>query len=979
MALSEQRNTTRTERGPADEERTFLFTDIEGSTQLWDTYPVAMRAALARHDTLLHEVAREFGGEVFKTVGDAFCIAFHGPQAAIEAAVEAQRRLQENSWGEVGAVRVRMGIHVGCVEARDNDYFGPPLNRAARLRDAGNGGQILVSDAVMRMLPALPPGVTANDEGEHELKGLEGDPLRLYQLYVNGLPHDTRKLRTRSVHPHNLPPPTSAFVGRQAEARTVRQLLSQPGVRLVTLTGMGGTGKTRLAIEVAEQVLGRYPAGIWFADLAPLSDPALVMPTLLRACGLEQDPTAPPVQQLAAHFSSEPGLLVLDNFEQVEDAADDIAALLRSTRHLQILVTSRVLLHLSMEHEYPVPPLRGEECISLFVTRARQARPDLDDSEGAARESIRALCEQLDGMPLAVELAAAQARTLSPTEIREALDRRFQVLATRMRDLPPRHRSLRGAIDWSYDLLTEEERALFRSLSVFVGGFTAEAVGEVCSEVLSLPTAAVSGLLEELRGKSLLRRETIPSGLRAEGAASTPDGAQAVRYLLLESLREYGRERLEREEPERLSRLEEQHIACYVHLAGAQGGRLTGVGQREAVRTLEAEIANLRAAMERALTQGKVEAAARCVVALRRFWEKGWAREAWERLEAVITRRGEIAEPALETELLFVAGCVAWALARTDRAMKLFEESAALSRIHDNAEGEAKALTGMGAVAYRRGDLDQADHHYERALELKRKLGDRQGEAALLNNQGVQAVARGDYARATALFERCLAINHELGDDSRAVNTWNSLGSAAAALGDTERARRAFETMLQLIDKGGDDPMNRGCALLNLGTLALQEGDYTEAGRLLAEARDTLLPTEYRPAIAECLSGLGLVAAHGGETLRAFTLCREGLHLHRESQDRNGMASALEALAEAAVAVPNPDPDAALLFLETASDLRRETGARHTPPEAALVARTEEAARGSATGRGITLSVTTPDARLTAAFAEADRLWSSAA
>jgi predicted ATPase/class 3 adenylate cyclase/Flp pilus assembly protein TadD len=910
----------------SDLNRAFLFTDIEGSTQLWENYPVAMRTALARHDALLHQVAKQENGHVFKTIGDAFCIVFTDVREAVVAAVEAQRLLHAETWGEVGAIRVRMGVHVGTVEARDNDYFGPTLNRVSRLRDAGNGGQLLLSETVVQQVGELPPGVSLSDEGEHELKGLEGDPQRLFQVVIEGVPQDGRKLRTRSVHPHNLPATTTAFVGRQAEARAVRKLLAEPGVRLVTLTGMGGSGKTRLALEAAGDALGRYPGGVWLADLAPLSEPGLVLPTVLRACGLEPDPSRTPIQQLAEHFLETPALLVLDNFEQVEDAADDLAALLRLSRTLQVLVTSRVLLNLSMEHEYAIPPLRADECATLFLTRARQARPDLEVTE-EVQASIAAICAQLDGMPLAVELAAAQVRSLSPADIQEALGRRLQVLSTKMRDLPPRHRSLRGAIDWSYDLLTEEEQAVFRGLSVFVGGFTPSAAEVVCGKTMGVQSSIVD-LLDELSGKSLLRRE----GNRE---------SDRVRYLLLESLREYGHEKLEQGETDLLHRLEDGHVAYYLNLSEEQEPLLRGVGQTEASQTLESEIANLRAGIDRALGAGAVETAARYSVALRRFWERGWGREALERMERILAQQSKISDGCLRAELLFVAGCVAWALAANEKAMRYFQNSADLSRALGNAEGAARALTGMGATAYRRGDLDDADRFYEEALALKRELGDRQGEAALLNNQGVQAVARGDYHRAQTLFAQCLAINEELGDGARAVNTWNSIGIVADALGEIEQARDAFTRMLSLIEQSGGDPMNEGRALCNLGGLAIQEKDYPTARRLLEEARTILVPIEDKAAIAECLSGLGLVAAQEGDAESALRLCQEGLFLHQQNEDKKGMASALEMLAEV---VAESIPASALQFLRTAEGLRQETGARRTPFEAQRAVRVEAVA-----------------------------------
>jgi predicted ATPase len=362
---------------------------------------------------------------------------------------------------------------------------------------------------------------------------------------------------------------------------------------------MGGMGKTRLALDVAGDLLEMHPEGVWFLDLAPFATPSLLLPTLLRICGLKPDPAKTPLEQLSQHFREANALIVLDTFEQVADAADDIAALLRATNYLRVLVTSRSLLELSMEYEYVVPPLRAADCAALFEARAQQAMADfiLDD---ATRPAVEAICARVDNLPLSIELAAAQMRSLPLAEIQEALEISMDVLATRMRDLSPRQRSLRGAIDWSYSLLTEDARSLFRSLSVFVGGFTLAAAEEVCG--IPCGIRPVAPILERLRSSSLVREEagTQPTDEVEDGNATlAADSSHQKRYSLLESLRQYGQELL-LAEADQAQLLSQAHIRFFLEYAKEQDALLRGVGQKKAKDALEVEVANLRAAMDRA-------------------------------------------------------------------------------------------------------------------------------------------------------------------------------------------------------------------------------------------------------------------------------------------------------------------------------------------------------------------------------------------
>jgi predicted ATPase/class 3 adenylate cyclase len=931
----------------ANQEYTFLFTDIEGSTALWEKYPVAMRSALARHDTLLREAAQRHSGDVFKTIGDAFCVAFPTAADGLAAAVETQQNLFAEDWGEVGSIRVRLALHCGSAEHREGDYFGPPLNVTARLRDAGHGGQILLSEEMRTQFPPAPapPGIVFEDCFEHPLRGLE-QPVHIFQVSIPGLPTEFPRLRTDldGFYQHNLPADTTSFVGREAESVAVRDLLTRKAARLVTLSGAGGVGKTRLALSIAEQILWRYRDGIWYVDLAVLSGAADLLPAIARTCGLKEDPAKTPAAQVAEHFRTAKALLVLDNFERYSDAADDIAALLRTTERLQVLVTSRELLYLSMEHEYPVPPLADKECSALFAARAAQVQPDFTLDDAATHAEVEALCARLEGMPLAVELAAAQMRQMTVAEIREALDQRLEILSTRMRDLHPRHRSLRSTIDWSYDLLSETEQCLFRALSCFTGGFTAEAVRRVCGEACGIITPnqraasainAVKDALQTLREKSLVRQDQINAEIYGESPA---DGA---RFSLLESLREYGQEILDSEDTALRDDLRARHLTYFLDLVESQEPLLSGKGQLAATILLEREAANIRAARDRALVNTAWETAVRFGKGLRRFWSnRGWLREGQAFLDRVLEHEQAISAPAQRAELFFVAGHLNWSGARSALATTLLERCVSLCRetappFAGAATLEGRALTVLGMAAYARGEMDAADRYYADALIVRRAQSDVPGEAALLTNIGIQALERGRCEKAMEMFEQALPLRQQQGDQEMIANLYNCIGAAAEGAGDHERAHDAFTTSLTLFEESGGT-LYAAHARINLGDVAVHRERWTEAKTFYEAALNVLRPEEESRGVSECLIGLARVALARNETENAVTLTGEALALYRLTSNRKGLAVALEMLAEAAEAVSNTP--AARHFFLTAQSLREETGVPPSPQQARHIA-----------------------------------------
>lgn len=771
---------------------TFLFTDLEGSSRLWEEQREQMQRALARHDTLLREVIESHGGHVFKTMGDAFCAAFADPAGAVAAALSAQQALATNGDLATGAgpLRVRMALHTGTAEQRDGDYFGPPLNRVFRLLSAAHGGQVLLSRVTCELVrDALPEGASLLDLGEHRLKDLIR-PEHAFQLLAPDLPADFPPLRTLDLHPHNLPAQPTPLVGREKELRETLERLQQERVRLLTLTGPGGIGKTRLALQLAAEQIESFPDGVFFVNLAPLTDPALLPSAVAQAIGVREEAERPLTETLRAHLQGKRLLLVLDNFEQITPAAPLVAELLGGAAGLKVLVTSRIPLHLRGEQEYPVPPLALPDlhhlpplgrltqyaAVRLFIERAQGVKPDFAvTSENAP--AVAEICVRLDGLPLAIELAAARIRILPPQAMLARLHDRLKLLTGGARDLPERHQTLRGAIEWSYDLLSEDEKRLLRRLAVFLGGRTLEAIEQVCNGEGDPSAGSGQGLdllegVSSLVDKSLLRQE--------ENAEGEP------RFLMLETIHEYALEKLEESaEAEEIGR---RHAEFFLALAEEAEPQLWGAAQGQWLVRLEAEHANLRAAISRTLARGEDELAGRLAGALWGFWTaRDQLREGRRWYAEMLAREG--LSPRTRAKALYGAGGLAWRQGELAVAQPLFEESLALCRELEDARGIATALSGLGILAGERDEIDRAQALYEEALARCRELGETGQVATLLNNLGTLADRRQEYARAESLYRESLGLARQAGHADGVSLALLNLAELARRQGDLPGAR----------------------------------------------------------------------------------------------------------------------------------------------------------------------------------------------
>ncbi|HEY7908856.1 MAG TPA: adenylate/guanylate cyclase domain-containing protein, partial [Thermomicrobiales bacterium] len=588
---------------------TFLFTDIAGSTARWEHDAEAMRGILARHDALLGTAVDTHGGVVFKTVGDAFYAAFTDAPAALDAALAAQYALFAEDWGSGDPLRVRMALHTGSVEARDGDYFGRPLNRVARLLSAGHGGQTLVSGATEELIrDTLPPGVALRDMGEARLKDLLR-PEHIYQIVAPDLPADFPPLKTLDARRTNLPAQATMLVGREREAEAVVALLRRDDVRLLTLTGPGGTGKTRLALQVAAECVESFPDGVFFVPLADVVDPARVAFQIAETLGVTEGGGQSLTERLHAFVRGQQLLLVLDNFEQVAVAGTAVAHLLAAAPGLKALITSRAALRVYGEREYPVPTLplpnprrlppldqlMRNESVRLFVARAQEVKADFALTPANAK-TVAEICYRLDGLPLAIELAAARTKLLTPQALLERLTHSLRVLTGGARDLPARQQTLRGAIDWSYTTLDAGEQALFARMAVFAGGGTLSAIETICNADGALTVEIIDGL-SSLSDKSLLHQVEVGEG--------------EPRFAMLGTIREYALERLE--ERGELIALRHARTAYYLALAEEAEAALTGAAQGVWLARLEAEHDNIRVSLRNSLEAGEHETAVRLV------------------------------------------------------------------------------------------------------------------------------------------------------------------------------------------------------------------------------------------------------------------------------------------------------------------------------------------------------------------------------
>jgi predicted ATPase/class 3 adenylate cyclase len=887
---------------------TLLFTDMQDSTLLVQRLGDRWPDVLAACRRLLRGVFRRYHGREVDTQGDAFFVVFPRATEAVAAAVEMQRALSSYDWGSEGAgditVRWRVGAHTGEPRRTDEGYAGLDVHLAARICSAGHGGQVLLSQTTRDLVAhTLPEGVDLRDLGARQLKGLPRIS-QLFQLVIPGLPADFPPLKTLETLPNNLPTPPSTLIGREREVAAISQALLREGTQLVTLTGPGGVGKTRLALQVAASLTERFPDGVWFVALAPIWDSGRVIPAIAQTIGLREAPDRSPLRHTQDHLLAKKTLLVLDNFEQVIEAAPAVAELLAVCPRLKILVTSRERLHVRAERDTPVAALALPDTsrlpdlddltqypsVALFVERAQAVKPEFEVTAANAR-AIANICARLDGLPLAIELAAARTNLFPPHALLARLTRRLSILTQSVRDAPERQQTLRHTIQWSYDLLSEAERRLFRRLAIFAGGcsFDAiEAVSAACGDDPSLVVDVLTSLLD----KSLLRQIAL------EG--------EDMRLSMLETVREYAWDMLAASDE--LDRARQAHAAYFQDIAAQAARELRGSRVTEWLKRLNGEQDNLRAAvawaLEPAHDASRLESAFNIGDTLARFCDlRGLYSEGRDILDQLVARRADVAPP-IQARTLFHAAEVASAQADYDEAEAWYEESLALYRELGDKRGVSLCLHGLGWLAvWKRNNFVAARTLLEERLAIAREIGDKKDIAAALANLGDMMCYIGDYRAGFVMLEDGLAIYRQIGHkrgiafclrQSAGTLLWEAWEDVAVIKARLDECLAIYQAL--------DDKVGQALHHFFAGWLALRQEDVEAAGILLTASAEHFNEMGDRWHESFALTLLGRTEERQGDFSAARTLHERALAIVRALGDYAVGSVCLDSLASVTAA-----------------------------------------------------------------------------
>ena len=842
---------------------TFLFTDIEGSTKRWETHGDQMRVAVESHDTLLRGIFEKHDGYVFKTVGDAFCVAFFTAPQALVAAFEAQTALAQEDHASVGGIHVRMGLHTGEADERSGDYFGPTVNRVARLMSVGHGGQVLVGDSTRSLLRGeLPAGASLIDLGSHRLKDLS-QPEHIWMLTAPGLRSDFPPLTSLDAFPNNLPIQITSFRGREQDLEDLKNLLGEH--RLVTLHGPGGMGKTRLAIQTGADVLERFGDGVWLVDLASLRYPDLASSVLSKALSVSQPQDKTVDEAIVAALKRKKTLLLLDNCEHVIDDAAKLAdTILKQCPDVRILATSRQPLQVTGEEVVRLQPLGVPEpralvtaenatsysAIALFIDRAKSVNKSLAVDDDAAH-TMGEICRHLDGMPLAIELAAARVKVLSLESLAQRLDRRFSLLTGGDRTALARQRTLGALIDWSYELLTPQEQMLFCRVATFAGGFSLDGAEAVCAGE-GIEDFEMLDLLQSLADKSLIIAET---------------SQRSERYRLLESIRAYAWEKLQAGgDIERLIRLHAEFYRGVAVAADRNYGTKPDVAWLE---PLEPEVDNFRAVLEWAFGPGQ-DAPLGGVVAgsLERLWReggleaegRGWIRNAQGRID-------ENADAAVAARMW---RALAW-LTSGKQCLEAAEKAVALYEKLGDGRGLAQALNVLAWALFRVGRSDDAAVANDRALGWFKEYADKRNMAICLRQQANIAEEQGDADGARELYKQALSIFKALGVQGSVATVLAGLAELEFKAGKTSEALADVSEALELGSWSKNAThlaiyhANSAAYRIAMSALPLAREAARHAIEWALEAKNELI-------LADAIQHLALISAQSGEARRAAQL-----------------------------------------------------------------------------------------------------------
>ncbi len=870
----------------------FLFTDIEGSTKLAQQYPELMTSLLDKHNEVMAKVFAQYKGQIFQTVGDAYCVAFENTEDAVKAAVDSQRRLSEVEWGEA-VIKVRMGVHTGFAQRTENNFSGYiTMARTHRIMSAANGGQILVSQPVHdEIRNELTGKVGFKDLGERRLKDLI-QPVRIYQITAEGIEEEFPALKTLDARPNNLPIQLTSFIGREKELQSLKEALQE--TRLLTLLGSGGSGKTRLALQAGAELIDNFANGVWIVELEQVTDPFLLPAAINTALGVQEESQRPPEETLAEHVKDKELLLILDNCEQIAEACARISEkLLKRSPRLTIIVTSREALKCEGELTHRIDslksPVKGKkyshtelmdfESVRLFAERAQAISPSFSLTDDNA-STVGDICSDLDGIPLAIELAAARIKVLPVEKIRERLSDRFKLLTGGKRTALPRQQTLKALIDWSYELLTEQEKVLWERLSVFSGGWNLESAEEICSDD-QIDNYEILDLLFNLTEKSIVIFDS-----------------DNERYRMLESIRQYGDEKLSLSGSRDV--FYSRHLTHYKDFAVKSEEGLSGDSVTKWLKMLDNESGNLEAALNRSYNGGSNEDGGILAVAYANYWlSRGLLTTAVHYLENILERSKDITRTT-KGNLLSILGLFSNMLGNADKAEKLIEESLEIARETGNKDDIASCLNNLASVVYEKGDYTKARELIEETLSIDREGGDEAKISFSLVNLGTVARLQGDFENAKALLEESLQIRKKAKNKFAIVSSLNTLVMLHLNLGEFERSRSYIEESLKFSDELGS---NFGIADGNLLLANLESalGNFDKAESLLRESLSVFEEMGKKNKSADCMSSLGNIFYQTERFEEAVELLKKSLELQRAIGDKFGIGLTLLRLGKALI------------------------------------------------------------------------------
>jgi predicted ATPase/class 3 adenylate cyclase/Tfp pilus assembly protein PilF len=861
-------------------EITFLFTDIEGSTKLAQQFPDSLPASLEIHHAILKEAIESCRGFVFEIIGDAFCASFENTIDAVNACYMAQKKLSIEQWKDV-VIKVRMGIHRGNAEWNGRRYMGYiTLARTQRVMSAAYGGQVLLSeDAYNQLTEKENSEITFRDLGERKLKDLI-QPVKIYQLISKEFPSDFPPLITLDARPNNLPVQLTSFIGRKNEIEKVKELLKN--THLLTLTGPGGAGKTRLSLQVGADVIDDFANGVWFVELAPIIDAVLLPQEISKELGIKEETKKTLEETLTSYLKDKEILLILDNCEHlIETCAGLTEQLLKACPKLKILATSREPMKCSGEQTHSIlsleiPDPKGEispeqlvqyESVRLFIERALTVNRNFRvNNENAP--ALAEICRQLDGIPLAIELAAARIKVLTVEKIYDRLSNRFSLLTGGKRTAMPRQKTLKALIDWSYDLLTEQEKILWSRLSVFNDGWILESAEEICSDD-KLKDDEIFDLLSLLVEKSIIIFDD-----------------ENERYSILETLKHYGEERLN--ETNESNKIFSRYLFYFMKLSESAEPKLTGAEAQLWLDRLEEEHGNLQSAIEWSLNHEHQEEGMRLAGALGSFWDiRGYFSIGRRLLESMLRNTKGVSKSVIG-KALNCTGTLAFNQGEYQQAMKFHEESLALYRELKDKDGIATSIGNMGIVAYEQGDYERARKLCEEHLVYKREIGDKDSIASSLSDLGNIAYDQGDYQQARRFHEESLALRQKIGNKRGIANSLNNLGNLTYIQGDFDQAQKLYEESLILKREVGDKK-GISISLHNLGIVTYLKGNYKQSQNFYEESLALVRQIGSKSGIADTLYDLGNIGFKQGDYQQALKLLEESFTLRREIGNKLGM------------------------------------------------------------------------------------------